>query len=108
MSKVASKKAQNIFHDTYQTIETHVRKGHKFDCLSNVCCTTRQTVTKSTIKDLERLCMIEFRKAEHNIKWHGEKYPRRVEREAEIARRMWLTIQSAAEDVEKWGEILSA
>jgi hypothetical protein len=105
---MASKKAQSIFHDTYQTLDSYVRKGKKFDCLSNVCCTTRYTITKSTIKDLEQLCMIEFHRAERNIKWHGEKYPRRVEREVEVARRMWLTIQSAAKDVEKWGEILSA
>lgn len=103
-----SKKAQSIYHDTYQTLDSYVRRGQKFDCLSNVCCTTRYIVTKSTIKDLERLCMAEFHIAEHDIKWHGEKYPRMVEREVEVARRMWLTIQNASREVDKWGSSVTS
>lgn len=105
---MASKKAQSIFHDTYQTLDSYVRKGKKFDCLSNVCCTTRQTITKSTIKDLEQLCKLEFYRVELRIRHYGANHPSIVARDVEVARRMWLTIQSAAKDVEKWGETLSA
>ena len=98
-----SKKAQNIFHDTYQTIDNYVRNGKKFDSLSNVCCTTRYTITKSTIADLEALCKLEFYRVELRIRHYGANHPSIVARDVEVARRMWLTIQSAAEDVNKWG-----
>ena len=103
-----SKKAQAIFHDTYLTIDNHVRKGMKFDCLSNVCCITRQTVTKHTVKDLEQICKLEFYRVELHIKHYGASHPSIIAREVEVARRMWLTIQRTAKEVEKWGEVLSA
>ncbi len=103
-----SKKAQAIFEDTYSTLYSYVRSGQKFDCLSNVVCATKCTITKSTIKDLERICKVKFAVVERHVKWYGNRRHGEAQVEVEVMRRMWLTIQSASEEVEKWGDILSA
>lgn len=100
---MTTKKAQQIFNDTYQTLDTYIRKGQRFDSLTCVVSTDGHKVTKATVADLEKLCMMEFHKVERHAKWFGEEYPRRIEREVETARRMWLTIQNTKREVAEWG-----
>lgn len=103
-----SKKAQAIFEDTYSTLYSYVRKGQKFDCLSNAVCTTKHTITKSTIKDLKKLCKLEFYRVELRIRHYGASHPSIVARDVEVARRMWLTIQNASREVDKWGSSVTS
>lgn len=103
-----SKKAQHIFEATYSTLYAYVRGGKKFDCLSNVVCDTRYTITKSTIKDLERMCKVKFDVVERHVKWYGNRRHGEAQIEVEVMRRMWLTIQNASREVDKWGSSVTS
>jgi len=101
---MASKKAQRIFHDTYETLRTYVRQGKNFDSLSGLVCTTKYDVTKATIADLEALCKKRFAYVERHLGYCGDR-PSCYTHEVEVCRRTWLTIKSTEEDVLYWGSV---